>query len=514
MRDNRKKCSFVHYFSSSLAAGILSELTNYACMLLCGYLLSDLLEAVMQGQLKQGYNTALLTILVLLFSTLPKYAFSIWRSSRKLHDTQHFREFLYQCVLNRSIHVEDCGEMNVRMNRDVNTIAAYFQETCPKAISGMAVLFCSTTLICFVDWRIGSIFFTLNLTQLIPVIIYEKWARQVYNQTHSDEEAYCNWMLEGYHGIRTIKAYGVEQWYMKRYYCLNSAIIKSGKRAEQVSTVETIIFSAIDSLLNYGSYVILGLFLLSGNLNPEDAPLLLILGGYLFSSISSVFELRLQQFDYQEAYKQLGFRKVFPDKPDSEYILRVQNISKSYGEKQVLQEVSCVVYSGDRILLRGENGSGKSTLLRILTGLEKADSGTVSYGIPREEISLSLQEEPKLNITGKKLVHAMIETGCVDTDALENHFQKFQIKELLSKSLSDLSPGERKKFFLSAALAHRGALLLLDEPANHMDAKSIQYLQEQLQIYTGTLIVCTHATDLTLDYNKTILMEGGVCHAS
>lgn len=509
-----KRESLSHYFRYSQLVGIVYELMSYAFMLLCGYLLSNLLENVMSGQWKQMYRTGFLTILVLVFSIIPKYVLSVWRSNRKLNDTQHLREFLYQCVLNRSIRVEDRGEMNVRMNSDVKTIAKYYQETCPKALSGAVVLICSTVLICLVDWRIGLIFFALNLTQLIPIVVYEKWARQVYNQTHSDEETYCNWMLEGYGGIRTIKAYGVEHWYMKRYYFLNNAIVNSGKRAEQVGTVENIIFYAIDSLLNYGSYVIIGVFILVCGLKIEDAPLLIILSGYLFSSISSLFDLRLQQFDYQEAYKRLGFKEIHPIRPDCDYILSALNISKAYGDKQVLSDVSCAVHFRERILLKGDNGSGKSTLLRILTGLEETDSGTISYGIQKNEVSLSLQEEPELNISCEELVRAMGDTGCVDMDALAKHFQKFHIQELLAKPLSDLSPGERKKFYLSVALAHRGKLLILDEPTNHIDQNSIQYLSEQLLAYTGTLIVCTHASDLELNWSKTILMDGGVCHAS
>lgn len=502
------------HFHQSQMAGITYELVSYALMLLCGYLISDLLERAMASQWQQMYRTGSLAVLSLAITIFPKYALSVWRSSRKLTDTQRFREFLYQCVLNRSIRVEDRGEMNVRMSSDVKTIAKYFQDTRPKAISGAATLICSTILICLVDWRIGLIFFALDLTQLIPIVVYEKWARQIYNQTHSDEETYCNWMLEGYSGIRTIKAYGVEQWYMERYYHLNSAIVNSGKRAEQVGTVENIIFNAIDSLLNYGSYVVIGLFVLLYGLSIDKAPLLIILAGYLFSSISSVFDLRLQQFDYQEAYKRLGFKEMPAVKTDGDRMLIAQGISKAFGDKQVLKGASCAVHSGERILLKGDNGSGKSTLLRILTGLEEADSGKIAYGVQKIDIALSLQEEPELNISGDELICAMGKTGRVDMDALARHFNAFGIQNLLVKPLSELSPGERKKFYLSTALAHRGKLLILDEPTNHIDQSSIQYLSEQLRAYTGTLIVCTHASCLDLSWSKTILMEGGVCYES
>ncbi len=502
------------FFRASQGAGIAYELVCFGGMLLCGTLLSELLSAVMAGQWQRMYKIGLFAVLALAGTVLPRYFLSVWRRKQRRMDAHRFRTFLYQCVLDRTIRAENHGEMEVRLQHDAETIAQFCQETCPKAISGAAILICSTILICRVNWKIGLIFFSMNLTQLIPVLVYEKWARQIYNQTHADEEAYCNWMLEGYKGIRTIKAYGVEGWYMKRFYQLNQAIVDSGKRAEQTGTVENIIFYAIDSLLNYGSYVIIGLFVLFGGLAMEDTPLLIILAGYLFSSISSVYDLRLQQFKTQEACKQLGFREVPGVQTDGEYALKAERVSKAFDEKQVLENVSCTVRMGERVLLKGENGSGKSTLLRILTGLEKADSGAVACGVPKNAIAVSLQEEPTLNITGAALAQAIEASGCASKAAMERHFQGFRIRELLDKRLSEMSPGERKKFYLAVALAHRSEVLILDEPTNHLDQNSVHYLCEQLRAYSGTLVVCTHASDLGLNWSKTIFMEGGMCHAS
>ena len=509
-----KKDNISYYFQRSQTAGIVYELVSYIFILLCGYLLSNLLECTMESRWQQMYQTGLITTVMLGVSILPKYALTVWKSQQRLSDTQKLREFLYQGVLNRSVCVEDRGEMNVRMNSDVKTISKYFQDTLPKAISGSSTLICSTILICIVDWRIGLIFFVLNLTQLIPIVVYEKWARQIYNQTHSDEEAYCDWMLEGYNGIRTIKAYGVERWFMDRYYRLNEAIVRSGRRAEQVGTVESIIFDAISSLLNYGSYLIIGLFILDGELTIDKAPLLIILSGYLFSSISSVFDMRLQQFDYQEAKNRLSFKEAPAIRNDGNTVLKAERISKAYGDKRVLIEASCEICPGDRVLFRGENGGGKSTLLRILAGLEEADGGNVIRGVQHSDMVLSLQEEPELNISGNELISALKENGRADMAALIRHLEAFRVSDLLEKPLSELSPGERKKFYLSTALAHCGELLILDEPTNHIDQSSVQYLKEQLDAYTGTLIVCTHASALNLGWNKIILVEGGACHES
>lgn len=507
-----KREMIVRLFRRSLSIGMVFEVVEFGFVLLCGYFIAELLEAVMNSQWHIMQEAGIYSLLALFAAILPKYGFAIRRSHSNLVDTQRCREFLYQEILNRNISVKNGGEMNVRMNSDVETIAAYFQQTIPKAVSGGIVMLCSTILICVIDYRIGLIFSGLNLTQLIPILVYEKWTRQIYNQTHSDEETYCNWILEGYGGIRTIKLYGIEAWFMNRFYELNRAIINSGKQAEQAGTVESIIFAMIDSLLNYGSYVIIGLFVWYGGLNMSDTPLLIILAQYLFASVRSVFEWRMQQFRYQEAYKRLETEEKKEEREGNLDALEVKHITKAYGERRVLCDASCTIRVGEHVLLKGDNGSGKSTLLRILLGLEKADSGSVVYGIPKSACAVSFQEEPELNISGKELFHALKKTGSVDIDALIRHFKEFQIWELLSKPLSELSPGERKKFYLSAALAWHGGMLVLDEPTNHIDQRSIRYLRDQLCAYKGTLIVCTHETKLDMDWNKKILVEGGVCH--
>lgn len=503
--------SFRSYFRPSLSLGIGYQLVNYLSILICGYGLSYLLESAMGQRWQSMYPTAVGILLVLALSGGALYLLSTGKSKLQLQDIQRFRTFLYQNILEGTLPIANAGEMNTRMTDDVKTISNFFQETLPKGISSLGTILLSTLLLCRIQLWIGLIFFLMNLTQLLPIFLYEGWSRKIYNRTRSDEESYCSWMLEGYNGIRTIKTYCQEDWYMQRYWIRNRAIVKSGKRAEQAGTLENIVFSAIDSLLNYGSYVIIGLFILAGKVSFLQSPILIILAGQLFSSISSVFSLWLQCIDAQEASARLTCREELRPLSTKDGVVQVSHISKSYGEKGVLQDVSLTIHPGDRILLTGANGSGKSTLLRILSGLEQPDSGSVRIGLPRDFWACALQEDSKLHIPGAELLAAMEEAGSVDSDCFRKHLEGFGVEEKLCKPLSALSSGERKKFFLSAALAHRGKLLILDEPTNHLDKGSITYLTEALLFYRQTLVVCTHA-DMDLEWNRVICTSGGKCH--
>ncbi len=166
-------------FRRSMALGLLDEGIGYGLMLICGYLLSELLELTMEGLWGEMYQRGLLTGAALILATVPKFILAYQRSVANLADTQRYRNVFYNGVINRNIRVDDRGEMEVRLNSDVNTVAEFFEKTCPRAVSGVAIMLCSAVLLCLADMRIGLIFFCLDFLQLLPLLVYENWARKI-----------------------------------------------------------------------------------------------------------------------------------------------------------------------------------------------------------------------------------------------------------------------------------------------------------------------------------------------
>lgn len=507
-----KKTKLKNFFVRSTYISLLRTGINYTLTLFCGYLVSDLLQDVLAKEWHGIVSEIGFTTIALFLSIVPLYCLSVWYSYQKMRDTESLREYLYSRVIDRSMPIENLGEMNVRFQKDVNTISAYFQQTLPQTISGILIMICSGVLLCAEHMMIGVIFFTLNFIQLIPIFVYEKWAIKIYNRTHTDEEKYRNWILEGYNGIRTIKAYQVENWFMTRYNKLNQTILQSGKQAEKTGTIEDIVYHAINAVIGYGRYAIIGAFVIMGKAEIASAPLLIILSDYLFSSIRLVFDGRLMKFEYKEACKRISLTHNFEKQEFQDIHLTVKHIKKCYGEKNVLKDISFEIHSGDKVWLEGPNGSGKSTLMRILSGTETPDTGSVFCSVPRQRRTILLQEEPDLNITGFELAEALIQQRGISREIFEQHICKLKIDGLLNKSLSQLSPGEQKKFYLAVALSHGGELMILDEPTNHLDQNSIQYLVQQLKSFSGTLLVSTHEDGLSWGCNRIIRLEEGVCH--
>ena len=175
-------------------------------------------------------------------------------------------------------------------------------------------------------------------------------------------------------------------------------------------------------------------------------------------------------------------------------ILNVENVTKAYMSRPVLDSVSVGINDTDKIGVVGTNGTGKSTLLSIVAGVIEPDSGQVvmssglriSY-LPQNPV-FDMDKTLLENITGK------IYAGNDNWDKMG------EVKANLAKFGIDdpecnpkvLSGGQKKRAALVAAIMTPSDLLILDEPTNHLDSEMIEYLEEFLQHFRGALLMITH----------------------
>ncbi|MBR1929901.1 MAG: ABC-F family ATP-binding cassette domain-containing protein [Lachnospiraceae bacterium] len=175
-------------------------------------------------------------------------------------------------------------------------------------------------------------------------------------------------------------------------------------------------------------------------------------------------------------------------------ILNLENISKTYMAKAVLEDVCIGIDASDKIGIVGSNGTGKSTLLSITAGVVDPDEGKVVMG---NEIRISyLPQNPQFDMK-KSLLENITDTIYASGD----HWDKMgEIKAELAKFGIDepncnpaiLSGGQKKRAALVAAIMTPSDLLILDEPTNHLDAEMIEWLEEYLRKYRGAVLMVTH----------------------
>ena len=196
-------------------------------------------------------------------------------------------------------------------------------------------------------------------------------------------------------------------------------------------------------------------------------------------------------------------------------VVEAENIAKSYGDRIIVGDFSTRVLRGDRIGIVGPNGAGKTTLIKMLTGLDKPDSGTIKMG---SALELAMLDQGRAKLDPETRLRDALTGGGSDTLQINGqpkhvvgYMKDFLFgPEQANTPIGKLSGGERARVALARALSLPSNFLVLDEPTNDLDLETLDLLEEMVSDYAGTVIVVSHDRDF-LDRVATsvIIAEGG-----
>jgi len=177
-------------------------------------------------------------------------------------------------------------------------------------------------------------------------------------------------------------------------------------------------------------------------------------------------------------------------------VAELENVSKSYGSKCIVNDFSATILRGDKVGLIGANGAGKTTLLKMILGEELPDSGTIKQG-SKLQVAYFDQMRAQLNEEA-----SLAETIAPGSDWVEINGQKKHVMTYLNDFLfaperarspvKSLSGGERNRLLLARLFAKPANALVLDEPTNDLDIDTLELLEELLENYTGTVFLVSH----------------------
>lgn len=211
-------------------------------------------------------------------------------------------------------------------------------------------------------------------------------------------------------------------------------------------------------------------------------------------------------------------------------MITIENVTKTYGEKELFKEVSFTIGERERVGLIGVNGTGKSSLMRIVAGLDQPDSGNIIF--PKDYKISFLSQQPEMEpdrsvldqvFSGEAPILKLMrdyETilsqlgSHPDDTALQERLYQIQrqmdssdgwdantaAKSILmqlgitdfSWKMNELSGGQKKRVALAQVLIESPDLLILDEPTNHLDYETVKWLEDYLSRYSGSLLLVTH----------------------
>jgi ATP-binding cassette subfamily F protein uup len=222
--------------------------------------------------------------------------------------------------------------------------------------------------------------------------------------------------------------------------------------------------------------------------------------------------LRMQRAVRREQQGQVRL-EVSSGERSGKIVADLEGVSKSYGDKVIVNNFSATILRGDKVGLIGANGAGKTTLLKMILGEEQADSGKVRLGT-KLQVAYFDQMRAQLNEEA-----SLMDTIAPGSDWVEINGQRKHVMTYLNDFLfaperarspvKSLSGGERNRLLLARLFAKPANCLVLDEPTNDLDIDTLELLEELLEEYTGTVFLVSHdRTFLDNVVTQVIVAEG------
>jgi ATP-binding cassette ChvD family protein len=207
---------------------------------------------------------------------------------------------------------------------------------------------------------------------------------------------------------------------------------------------------------------------------------------------------RFEELNSQEYQKRNETNEIFipPGERLGDRVIEFKNVSKSFGDRLLIDDLSIMIPPGAIVGIIGPNGAGKSTLFKMITGQEKPDSGEVNIG---HTVKIAYVDQSREKLEGNKNVWQEVSGG---SDILTIGKVEIQSRAYIGrfnfkgadqqKLVGTLSGGERGRLHLAKTLLQGGNVLLLDEPSNDLDIETLRALEDALLEFPGCVMVISH----------------------
>ncbi len=199
-------------------------------------------------------------------------------------------------------------------------------------------------------------------------------------------------------------------------------------------------------------------------------------------------------------------------------MIEVHHVSKKFGKKQILNDISFEVKAGERVVIVGKNGSGKTTLLRIMAGIIKADVGDIKYfnektksngKVFRKYCGYVPQENPLMD---ELTVSDNLKLWSQNNEVKKKIIERFELQDMLKMQVGKLSGGMKRRLSIACALLSEPKILILDEPTTALDLyfkDDIMHWLKAFQNDGGVVLMTSHDSTEILNADRCLLMSAG-----
>lgn len=211
-------------------------------------------------------------------------------------------------------------------------------------------------------------------------------------------------------------------------------------------------------------------------------------------------------------------RKIKNNIQNSNKTVKIENLTFSIGEKNILNNINIEINKNEKVALIGENGCGKSTLLRLIAGLYQAQEGYIK--INNADIENVKDNAERRNMITYIPKEDQIFIGSIDDNIIYNSSDKeekrlstlqrdINIDSFKNLNTDEMSGGQKKRINIARALIHSSEILLADEPTSSLDYENSKNIIHKILNYNGTCIIVTHDKDQIKYFDRIIMLKNG-----
>lgn len=488
--------------------------------------IANIINGATNSNLKFVIKNSTILISIIIANIIITYFLKYFYETQKNKITNQLKLMLYTEFLNQkmsTLYLFKQEELIEVFNKDFSSLIELASIYKPNFYRGILGVIIYTVFLLTKSPIILITFIILSLIQVFVPIIITKFLVCNYEETWEIESLITSYIISSYKGFSLIKCYNLKNWILNNFKKLNERYLKVSMKSETIASLERILETATNNILTYGTYIIIGLFILYQKVDLNTAVKCISISSIFFYYVKSIFDIYPKLFVSKLAKDKIMKYFSFEENTDKNYIannlnnqINFEKIDYSFENKTIFKNASININLDEITIIKGENGVGKSTFFKLLMGLIEQENGQIYINGNKNtneifvlyEVFYMPQEDINFEFSILELIKLM---SYVDFDKVKEIALKFGLTyEKLTKSkICDLSGGERKKCFLSIALSLDNKFLLLDEPTNHLDKESKKILQQFLFSREKGSIIIIHNELFENIQNQYLLINGG-----
>ncbi|SHH70346.1 ABC-type bacteriocin/lantibiotic exporter, contains an N-terminal double-glycine peptidase domain [Clostridium collagenovorans DSM 3089] len=490
------------------------------------YSISKIFNSATMGETHKILNEIPKFIIIVTLFTVFNFIMDLVINLKRQKNNKAFMSGVYERLLKmpyEEVEKRSFGEIITRLDKDMKEII----EILDIKISELSISVLTLITYVVVLFNISSYYsitvISLGLgTLIVPFILKKKFDKAI-SDYYVSWEALENSLITTVKAFDFIKLNNLYKYFEKKYFIVAKDIGRVSINLDKTVHMQDGLKVFVENLGNVIGFAIIGFLLYKDVIGFGQVIICVFLGKEVLRLLNDVFN----EYSSIQKYKICKNRvyEILNSEEKEEGVtlksietIEFEDVIFSYEkENKVIQRVNFIINNGDKVLIEGENGAGKSTLLKLILNLYKDFSGSIKIN------DLNIEEINKESY--KNRIRYVSQNQCFilenvmdnlmlfndDIEVIKAYLEAFQLSfhEIKDKPYYELSGGQKQKVCIIRALIGEFDVLILDEPSNFLDYKSIEILKNIIKELDKTVIVISHDSSFKEVLEKRFLIQEG-----